>query len=152
MARNRNISIKIDREVADQIIANLPQRANKFLQLMSEDMVIEIKRGFSTGGNFRQWRSKRGVGIYHWSAPPGKPPNNDTYNLMMSIKNLKVNNFSWRIEDGVHYGKFQELGTSSGGYGGNGHAARPFVRPVFKKYKQGANLSHYAREAGLMLP
>lgn len=148
-----NIRIEIDRSVADQLLRKLPQAAATFLRRMSEDMTQEMKDSFDTGGKYRLWPSKKGDGSLHWSAPPGKPPNSDTHALKVSLRNMKVTNFSYRIEDGVPHGKWQELGTSSGGWGGRGHAPRPFVRPVFKKYGKDAGLwRRYAREAGLMKP
>jgi len=69
---------------------------------------------------------KRGK-IVHVASKAGYPPNVDTGALRASLRFRKVSN-GYRVEDGMEYGYYLEVGTSR-------IKPRPFLRPAFERAK-----------------
>lgn len=105
-----------------------PQKVEQALDVVAEEMTNDIKLGMQESPPGEN-QYKRG-GKTHTASQPGKPPRPDMGALMGSMHWEKTGKFSRRIEDGVEYGYWLEVGTEH-------IAARPFVSPVFEQYRQG---------------
>ena len=68
---------------------------------------------------------------YHWSSPPGSPPNSDTGNLANSIGHRMTGKTSAEVFVSAKYGIPLELGWMS--KAGNHVPARPFLRPAVEE-------------------
>jgi hypothetical protein len=75
-------------------------------------------------------------------SPPGDPPGVDTGALRASMRWASVGEASAVIHDGVEYGVHLELGTER-------MPARPFVAPVFERWRRGA-FAQFARDFGIL--
>jgi len=117
-------NITLDDRVLRQILRNLPDNIDNWLDGAATEIVNDIKLSFGTS-----------------PSSPGEPPGVDTGALRASMRWERGGQFERLIMDGVEYGVGLEYGTSR-------MAARPFVNPVFEEWRR--KLGDSARRAGLI--
>jgi hypothetical protein len=120
------ISYRIDTTLLKKISKNTPERLSLWLDSVSELIVNDIKLSMGVS-----------------PSSPGDPPGVDTGALRASIHWYLESNLKRIISDGVNYGADLELGTEN-------MAARPFVIPVFDKWKD--KIGESAKQFGLIEP
>jgi len=118
--------IEIDTTVLDQLIASMPGRIDTWGRGIAESIVNDIKLIFNTSPPGRTY--VRGS-VTHTASSPGYAPNVDTGALRASMRWEKQRAGVWHVMDGVEYGYWLEDGTSR-------MQPRPFVQPVFAKWRQ----------------
>lgn len=123
-----NFEIKIDQRKLQQLIATEPERVDKWLRGVAQQIVGDIKLSFGTSPDGREY--KRGT-VTHIASQPNYPPNVDTGTLRASIDSRPVasRKLTYEIHDGVEYGYHLEMGTER-------MEARPFVAPVFNDWQR----------------
>lgn len=120
---------KYDKRKLQDLIRSTGNLADEALSVVAEEMRNEIVESFNTSPSGRTYRRGR---KYHTASQAGYPPNVDTGQLKASIRARRMSKLKYRIEDGVTWGLYMELGTPSGKI-----KKRPFVRPVFEAWGQG---------------
>lgn len=118
--------------------ADLPDKADQALRASAEDMTTEMKLSFGTGPGDKTYT--RG-GVTHVASAPGDPPNSDTGSLLNSLHWEGIGYLHYEIRDGVQHGIYMELGTET-------IEARPFMYPVFERWRQGVFADLLARILG----
>lgn len=123
-----NFEIKIDQRKLQQLIATEPERVDKWLRGVAQQIVGDIKLSFGTSPDGRAY--ERGT-VTHIASQPNYPPNVDTGTLRASIDSRPVasRKLTYEIHDGVEYGYHLEMGTER-------MEARPFVAPVFNDWQR----------------
>lgn len=123
-----NFEIKVDQRKLQQLIATEPERVDKWLRGVAQQIVGDIKLSFGTSPDGRAY--ERGT-VTHIASQPGYPPNVDTGTLRASIDSRPVasRKLTYEIHDGVEYGYHLEMGTER-------MEARPFVAPVFNDWQR----------------
>lgn len=116
---------RYQKQKLQQLIQQNPQRLDQLGRAVSEAMVNEIKVSFGAS-----------------PSSPGDPPGVDTGALHASMRWAPAGKFRYWIHDGVLYGLPLEYGTDT-------IAARPFVNPVFERWRQG-ELARFIKESGLI--
>lgn len=134
------MSVRLDMRALERLINALPKHTDDFVAAVAQDVKTDIVLSFGTGKRGRTY--KRGRRVVHVASAPGSPPMVDTGALRASIHIRRMGNAHYRVQDGVPYGVFLELG-------GRRMAARPFVRPVFARWR--GELGNYARRFGLVV-
>lgn len=120
-----DFEIKIDQRKLKQLIATEPERVDRWLRGVGQQIVGDIKLSFGTSPDGETYQ--RG-NVQHIASQPGYPPNVDTGTLRASIDVRKIGNLRYEVHDGVEYGYWLEMGTEL-------IAARPFVAPVFREWQ-----------------
>lgn len=123
-----NFEIKVDQRKLQQLIATEPERVDKWLRGVAQQIVGDIKLSFGTSPDGREY--ERGT-VTHIASQPNYPPNVDTGTLRASIDSRPVasRKLTYEIHDGVEYGYHLEMGTER-------MEARPFVAPVFNDWQR----------------
>lgn len=121
-----SISIKLDTEIIDKIIRETHDRADAFLRSEASDIVTDVKLSFGSS-----------------PSSPGEPPGVDTGALRGSIEYQPAGDLAYHVQDGVEYGIYQEHGVSE-----HNLKARPFMAPVFERYR--ATFEDDARAFGII--
>lgn len=106
----------------------LPGKADQALRASAEDMTTEMKLSFGTGPAGETYVRN---GVEHIASTPGFAPNSDTGSLYSSLRWEPAGVLRYEIRDGVSHGIYMELGTET-------IEARPFMTPVFERWRQGA--------------
>lgn len=132
-----DIRINIDNAKLQQLARTAPELVDTWLRGVAEQMRTEIVTSFNTSPPGRAY--DRGS-VTHVASQPGYPPNIDTGALRASIIAKRMGLFHYRIQDGVEYGVNLELGI--------GPAPRPFVRPVFDRWRR--QIEKDAKKHGLI--
>ena len=117
-------TLTVDVSGLQRLIKETPGKVEKFLDAEAEQITNNIKASFGES-----------------PSSPGEPPGVDTGALRASISWRALSRFARRIEDGVEYGVYQELGTEH-------IAPRPFVGPEFERARR--RLGQDARVFGLV--
>ncbi len=133
------MSVTVDVRVLNNLINRLGNHVDTFVMAVAEDVRNDIVLSFGTGARGRTYRRKR---VVHVASAPGAPPNVDTGALRASMHVRRMGSAHYRVQDGVPYGVFLELGSRR-------VAARPFVRPILTQWRQG-KLTGYATRFGLV--
>lgn len=134
---------KYDKRKLQDLIRASNGQMDQALGVVVEEMRNEIVESFGTSPAGRTYRRGRKT---HTASVEGYPPNVDTGQLRASIRarrmgGLRTLHLKYRIEDGVTWGIYMELGTPSGKI-----KKRPFVRPVFEAWGQGGKALKRLRE------
>lgn len=127
---------KYDKRKLQDLIRSTGNLADEALSVVAEEMRNEIVESFNTSPSGRTYRRGR---KYHTASQAGYPPNVDTGQLKASIRARRTGKLKYRIEDGVQWGIYMELGTQR-------IQKRPFVRPVFEEWGQGGKALKRLRE------
>jgi hypothetical protein len=114
---------ELDDRKLRKLIRDLPKQGDKFLRSKAQEIVDDIKLSFGTS-----------------PSSPGEPPGVDTGALRASMRFSKIRQLHYRVSDGVDYGIYLEVGTST-------IAPRPFVAPVFEQHRK--TLVRDAKKSGL---
>lgn len=117
--------VRIDTRKMQQIIRNEPERVDKWLRGVANEILGDIVLSFNTSPPGRTYT--RGE-TTHIASQPGYPPNIDMGALEASMGVRRLKQLRYEIHDGVEYGIHLELGTER-------MAARPFVGPVFDDWQ-----------------
>ena len=117
--------VRIDTRKMQQIIRNEPERVDRWLRGVANEMLSDIVLSFNTSPAGRTYT--RGE-TTHIASQPGYPPNIDKGALEASMGVRRLKQLRYEIHDGVEYGIHLELGTER-------MAARPFVGPVFDDWQ-----------------
>lgn len=120
------MKIEIDTSGFDRILKEHPQKVDRWLAGVAEDMRTQIVMSFNTSPPGREY--SRGT-VTHVASQPGYPPNIDTGALAASIRVRRVGEFKYEIADGVEHGIHQEDGTEE-------IEPRPFFGPVFAERRK----------------
>jgi hypothetical protein len=118
--------VRIDTRKMQQIIRNEPERVDKWLRGVANEILGDIVLSFNTSPAGRTYT--RG-NVTHIASQPGYPPNVDTGALRASMGVRRLKQLAYEIHDGVEYGVHLEFGTER-------MAARPFVGPVFDDWQR----------------
>ena len=118
--------IKVDTRKMQNIIRNEPERADRWLRGVANEILGDIVLSFNTSPPGRSY--KRGNKA-HVASQPGYPPNVDTGALHASMQARPAGRLKYEIHDGVEYGYHLEMGTEH-------IAPRPFVGPVFDDWQK----------------
>lgn len=126
MSDGFGMTMNVDTERLEQIIAELPNNAEDFLAAVATEMVGDIIHGMDTSpaDGLTYWRGN----VVHIASSPGNPPVPDTGELRASIDHRKTGVLEQTIHDGVEYGRYLELGTEF-------IEPRPFFVPVFEDWR-----------------
>lgn len=127
-----NLDVELDMRGLERLIAESPQKAERWLAGFAEDMVTDIKTSMNTSPPGRMYRRGRG-GRTHVASQPGHPPNVDMASLINSVHQVPAGRLTRRIEDGVKHGIWMEEGTL---HLGGGVAPRPFMDPAFQRARE----------------
>lgn len=139
MSKNKSdFTVEIDLRKLIAYRADLPDKADQALRAAAEDMTTEMKLSFGTGPAGETYTRD---GVSHVASAPGFPPNPDTNALMNSLRWMPAGRLRYEIRDGVQHGIYMELGTET-------IEARPFMTPVFERYRQGQFADTVARILG----
>lgn len=132
------MDIRVNKRKLEQLIRTTPERADAMLRGAATEIVSDIVLSFGTspGGETYQRGS-----VTHVASREGYPPNVDTGALRASMRWAKDGDMRYLIHDGVVYGLMLEMGTER-------MAARPFVTPVFEKWRQG-EFARFVRDFGV---
>lgn len=106
------MQIKVDFSGLQRVMRETPEKAERWLDGVAENMVTDIKLSFGES-----------------PSPAGGPPGVDTGALRASIRWEKTGAMERRIMDGVEYGVLLEDGTEH-------IAPRPFMGPVFARWQR----------------
>ncbi len=120
-----SLKVKVDTKGLQDLIRTSPQKVDRWLAGVAEQMVGDIKVSFNTGPAGRSY--KRGS-RYHVASSPGYPPNVDTGTLRASIRQTPAGHLTRHIVAGTEYAEPIEFGTSK-------MAARPYMGPVFAAWQ-----------------
>lgn len=120
-----SLEIKVDTKGLERIIQQEPQRVDRWLRGVAEQMVGDIKLSFGTGPAGRRYKRD---GKYHVASSAGNPPNSDSGNLTGTIKSKSAGRLTYHISAGTGYDRLLEYGTRK-------MAARPFMGPVFAEWQ-----------------
>lgn len=126
----KGVDIKIDVRGIDKILREQPHRSDRWLAGVAETMVTEVKLSMTDSPPDTSRAISVGKGRVHYPSLPGNPPRVDTGALRASIRAAKVGHLHYEIRDGVEYGEDLEFGLKRGG------APRPFMRPVFDRWRK----------------
>lgn len=116
--------VRSDRTKLQQLIREVPERADQLLRGVATEMVGDIVQSFGTS-----------------PAPAGDPPGVVSGDLRASIRFAPDGRLRYLVHDGVEYGAYLELGTER-------MAARPFINPVFEEWRQ-RKFGEFARDFGV---
>lgn len=114
-------STRLETVRLDQLIARGSGDLDAYLRGVAQEIVNEIVLSFGSSPPGRTYDN-------HTASQPGYPPNVDTGALRASIRWAKTGRLEYTIFDGVPYGVLLEFGTPR-------VRARPFVRPVFERWR-----------------
>jgi len=117
-------NITLDDRVLKQILRNLPDHINDWLDGEAQEIVNDIKLSFGTS-----------------PSAPGDPPGVDTGALRASIRWERGGEYERIVYDGVEYGVDLEFGLSN-------MAARPFITPIMEQHR--LTIGRSAQRAGLI--
>lgn len=121
-----NIRIQADVSKLKALATRGPQALEDALAMVAEELVNDIKLSMvnspPTGRHYNR------SGRTHVASSAPNPPRPDMGTLLGSLRASRRGRLSHRIEDGVEYGVWLELG-------GENLEARPFMRPAFEDYK-----------------
>ena len=117
--------VKLDMRGLDRVLREEPQKAERWLDGVAEEIVSDIKLSFGTSPGGRSYT--RGS-VTHVASQPNYPPNVDTGALRASIRWENTGHFERTIMDGVEYGIYLEDGAEN-------MQPRPFVGPVFHDWR-----------------
>lgn len=117
--------VRLDTRALDRRIRETPEQTSRFLEAAANAMNTEIVLSFGES-----------------VSTPGDPPGVDTGALRASMRVVKVQRLRFEIRDGVLYGIHLELGTEK-------MAARPFITPVFERWRR-REFGRFARESGFL--
>lgn len=101
--------VVVDTNRLNQIMRDMPGRAEQVVQKLAQDAQTEVVNNFNPVS----------------PAPPGEAPGVDTSALKNSIV-AEPRSGGWVLHDGVEYGVHLEFGTSR-------MAARPFMLPAVER-------------------
>ena len=118
-------NLEVDVSGFDKLIADEPDKLDKWLSGIGNAMLSDIVMSFGTSPGGRTY--KRGK-IVHVASRAGNPPNVDIGTLRASMRLEKKGDLHYEITDGVEHGILMEEGTQT-------IEPRPFVAPVFMKYQ-----------------
>lgn len=121
-----NSSVKLDVTGIDKLMREEPQKAERWLDGVADQMLGDIVLSFGTSPAGESYQ--RG-GVTHIASQPGYPPNKDTASLAASMHVEPAGALARNIADGVEHGIFQEDGTED-------VRPRPFVQPVFDDWSK----------------
>lgn len=116
---------KDDRAKLQQIIRDNPNTLNQLVRAIAQDITSEIVLSFGASPSI-----------------PGDPPGVDTGALRASMRWEMDGRLKAFVFDGVLYGVYLEYGTTR-------MPARPFVNPVFERWRRGA-FTRFIRDFGII--
>jgi hypothetical protein len=131
-------NVRLNKRKLTQLIRTTPERADQMLRAAATEIVSDIVLNFGTSPAGETYQ--RG-NVTHVASQPGYPPNVDTGTLRASMRWAKERDLRYVIHDGVVYGYMLEMGTER-------MEARPFVTPVFEKWRAG-EFARFVRDFGV---
>ena len=132
------MTVRLNKRKLRELIVTTPDRADAMLRGAAQEILNDIVVSFNTSPAGATY--VRG-NVTHVASQPGYPPNVDTGTLRASMRWAKESNLKYIIHDGVAYGYYLEMGTEN-------MEARPFVTPVFEKWRQG-EFARFVRDFGV---
>ena len=117
--------IKADVSGFDKLIAEEPDKLDKWLRGIGNAILSDIVLSFGTSPAGRKYKRGR---VTHVASQAGNPPNVDIGTLKASMRLDKKGDLHYEVSDGVEYGIHLEEGTQT-------VEPRPFLGPVFMKYR-----------------
>lgn len=118
-----NSEVRLDVSGLDRLLQSEPGKVERWLGMVAEDIVTDIKTSFGTSPPGRTYT--RGS-VTHVASQPGYPPNVDIGSLWNTIRQEKTGNLEYTVMDGVEHGIYLEDGTED-------IDPRPFMRPAFDR-------------------
>ncbi len=118
--------VRKDTQVLQRLIRETPGKTDALLRGAGQEIVNEIVLSFSPTS----------------PSAPGTPPGVDSGELRASMTATPDGPGRVLVHDGVAYGVYQELGTEK-------MPARPFVSPIFERWRQG-EFARFARDFGIL--
>jgi hypothetical protein len=100
-------SFEIDTSKLDELMRDVPRRADEWLENAAEQVVEDVQSSFTTS-----------------PSAPGEPPGVITGALKDSVEYVKDTNGAYIVAVGEEYGLSLEFGTET-------IAPRPFLTPIF---------------------
>lgn len=122
----------INKKVLEQLVKNTPDKLDRWLAQAMDEIRNDVVLSMNTSPSGRKY--KRGD-KEHTASVAGYPPNVDFGALIGSIKVNRIGRLRYKLEDGVRYGYWLEMGTSR-------IAPRPFIRPVIDTWRRKKLLDH----------
>lgn len=116
-----DLKIEVDVSGLERLVKEEPQRVDRWLRGVAEQMAGDIKLRFNTGPAGRTY--KRGKRL-HVASSPGYSPNSDTGALKASIRKTPAGRLKYHIGASGRYAQYLEQGTTK-------MQPRPYIGPVF---------------------
>lgn len=132
------MTVRLNKRKLRELIVTTPDRADAMMRGAATEILNDIVVSFNTSPAGETY--VRG-NVTHVASQPGYPPNVDTGTLRASMRWAKESNLKYIIHDGVEYGYYLEMQTEN-------MEARPFVTPVFEKWRQG-EFARFVRDFGV---
>jgi len=133
------MSVTFEHRVLDLLINNTPDHLDQWVRAVGQEMLGDVKLSFNTSPAGETYVRRS---VSHVASQPGYPPNIDTGALRASLRVEKVGELSYRLQDGVQYGYWLEIGTPK-------MKKRPYIVPVVEKWRSDLIFKH-AMKFGLI--
>lgn len=126
------MSVTFEHKVLDLMINNTPEHLDQWVRAVGQEMLGDVKLSFGTSPAGETYVRRS---VAHVASQAGYPPNVDTGALRASLRVEKVGDLSYRLQDGVAYGYWLEIGTPK-------MKKRPFIVPVVEKWRSDLLFKH----------
>ena len=126
------MSVTFEHRVLDLIINNSSEHLDQWLRAVGQEMLNDVKLSFGTSPAGETYVRRS---VAHVASQAGYPPNVDTGALRASMRVEEVGELYYRLQDGVKYGYWLEIGTPR-------MRKRPFVVPVVEKWRSDLIFKH----------
>lgn len=133
------MSVTFEHRLLDLLINNTPDHLDQWIRAVGQEMLADVKLSFNTSPAGETYVRRS---VAHVASQPGYPPNIDTGALRASLRVDKVGDLHYRLQDGVKYGYWLEIGTPK-------MRKRPFIVPVVEKWRSDLIFKH-AMKFGLI--